>query len=49
MDCHMKREFAMRVCSMQIVSIMPCMIAQSMKLPDFMLMIYLGELILCLI
>ena len=45
----MKREFAMHVSSMYIVSIMPCLIAKSMKLPDFILLIYLGKLIPCLI
>ena len=30
----------MRVCSMYIVSIMPSLIAQSMKLPDLILLIY---------
>ena len=30
----MKRSFAMRVCSMQIMSIMPGFIAQSVRLPE---------------
>ena len=42
MDCHMKRVYAMRVCSMWIVSIMPCLIAQNMKLPELVLLINLG-------
>ena len=43
MECHMKREFAMRVFSTYMVSIMPCLIAQSTRLPNLILLICLRE------